>query len=106
MVRRDANKPFYTATVKLDNPLEFERVKRDFRYFFFEGKPCRALPYLQANFEEANVEVRNVDREMSSRDLENYFSRFGEVISCKVNIDEKHKSLGSGFVCFASPDYA
>ena len=112
-VRRDINKPFYTAVIRIDDSNQFEKVKQDFRYFPFEGKPCRALPYCQdllginlPKLQEQNVFIRKIDKSFKSDDLENSFKNFGGIISCKVSLDEQHKSRGYGFVCFQDPEYA
>lgn len=44
-VTRDINKPFYTARVKIEPQDKFEEVSKKLRYFSFNGKPCRGLPY-------------------------------------------------------------
>ena len=44
-VRRDPAKPFYTAMIKIDNPEKYHEIAKKLRFFNFEDKPCRALPY-------------------------------------------------------------
>lgn len=44
-VRRDPNKPFYSAVIKIENNDKFHEVAQKLRFFKLEGLPCRALPY-------------------------------------------------------------
>lgn len=44
-VRRELNKPFYSAIVKIDNADKYKDVVEALRYFDFDGHPCRGLPY-------------------------------------------------------------
>jgi len=112
-VRRDPGKPFYTAVIKIDNPDTFIEVAQKLRYFQLEGKPCRALPYqtdlLGSNVTrlmEQNLFVRKIPKDIHSEGLESMFKCYGDVISCKVSINEDHSSRGYGFVCFRDPEAA
>ena len=71
------------------------------------GKQCRALPFqnelLGSNItrlSENNLFVRKIPKNVYSQHLEEYFSRFGEIISCKVSLGDQHTTRGYGFVCF------
>ena len=108
-IRRDPNKPFFTAIVKVDEK-DFKRVAKELKYFEMDGKPCRALPFdkdlLGSNRNQTNknnVFVKLKDSEtdgLKSKDLEEKFSTFGEVKSAKVSINPDYTSRGYGFVCF------
>jgi polyadenylate-binding protein len=56
--------------------------------------------------EEHNIFIRKIPKEISSKGLEESYSSFGPVLSCKVSIDENYKSRGYGFVCFVNPEEA
>lgn len=43
---------------------------------------------------------------MYSEELENIFKVYGDIISCKVSLNEDHSSRGYGFVCFKEPENA
>jgi polyadenylate-binding protein len=48
--------------------------------------------------------VRKIPKSVFSDSLENHFARFGDIISCKVSLNEDHTSRGYGFVCFKDPE--
>jgi polyadenylate-binding protein len=112
-VRRDPNKPFYSAVIKIENTDKFHDVVKKLRFFKLEGYPCRALPYnpelLRSNIgklDEHNLFVRKIPKTIHSDGLEETFKQFGEIISTKVSIDENHLSKGYGFVSFKEADSA
>ncbi len=54
-------------------------------------------------FAECNIFVKKIDPSFDSKDLYNFFSRFGTVKSAKISlVPESHASRGYGFVWFAS----
>ena len=82
------------------------------RYFKYEEKDCRALPFdndfLGVNLpklQEQNIFIRKIDKNTTSEQLEEKYKNFGGVKSCKVSIDENYKSRGYGFVCFQDVEY-
>ncbi|KAF0990126.1 hypothetical protein HZS_5507 [Henneguya salminicola] len=52
--------------------------------------------------EYTNVFVKNFGLEWTHEDLKNAFSKFGEITSCLIQKDQQDKSLGFGFVNFAT----
>jgi hypothetical protein len=45
-IRRDPNRPFWTAVIRIDDPAVFEQAVTKLRFFNFNGRhPIRALPY-------------------------------------------------------------
>lgn len=114
-IRRDPNKPFYTAIVKINDQEKFKEVAKAMKYFEIEGKPCRALPYdrdlLGANRQQtakSNVFIKNIDKNLKSEDVEKKFTeKLGDVVkSTKVSINPDYTSRGYGFVLFTSQDEA
>jgi len=106
-VRRDLNKPFYQAVIQINDESRLREVAKALRYFEIQGKPCRALPFtnelLGTNVTKLggqNIFVRKVGKNCHGEDFEKVFSQFGEVLSCKVSLNEDHSSRGYGFVCF------
>ena len=77
------------------------------RYFTLDVKPVRALPYQQdllgtniTRLADQNIFVRKIPKDLVHEDLEKAFSKYGEIKSCKVSMNEDHTSRSYGFVCF------
>jgi len=46
-----------------------------------------------------NLIVKNLPKNITSKDLNTLFSEVGNVFSCKIPTNSKHNSEGFGFVC-------
>ncbi|MBW0507212.1 hypothetical protein O181_046927 [Austropuccinia psidii MF-1] len=57
-------------------------------------------------YQGVNLYIKNLDDECDDEKLQNEFTPFGTITSCKVMKDDKAVSKGFGFVCFSSPDEA
>ena len=53
-----------------------------------------------------NTFVRKIPKDKTPKELEEFFGKYGGIISCKISLDEKHRSRGYGFVCFNEPNAA
>ncbi|CAK0796087.1 unnamed protein product, partial [Prorocentrum cordatum] len=53
-----------------------------------------------------NLYIKNLDENTDDASLRALFEPFGTITSASTPIDDKGKSKGFGFVCFASPDEA
>jgi hypothetical protein len=105
--KRDPNRYFYSAVVKISDSAKFKEACEKLKYFEINGKPCRALPFdkellgaQRAKLANKNVFVKNVPKEKTSHDLDQFFSKFGSVKSAKLSINADHSSRGYGFVLF------
>lgn len=47
-----------------------------------------------------NCIVKNLPKNITSKDLNQLFSEVGNVFSCKIPLNSKNNSEGFGFVCF------
>jgi len=72
-IKRDPNKPFYTAMVKINDPEKFKQVATKMKYFDIDGKQCRALPFgrdllgINRNqISKNNIFVRHLDKNVNS----------------------------------------
>ncbi|TYI99839.1 hypothetical protein E1A91_A13G045200v1 [Gossypium mustelinum] len=57
-------------------------------------------------FQGANLYVKNLDDSISDEKLQELFSQYGIITSCKVMRDTSGISKGSGFVAFSTPEEA
>lgn len=47
-----------------------------------------------------NIIVKNLPKEISSKELSQMFTKVGDVFSAKIPVNSKQNSEGFGFVCF------
>ena len=110
-IRRDMNRPFYSAIIAIPEDEKFQQACKELRYFeLADGKPSRALPYdndlLGTNtlkVVDNNLFVRKIPKEMKPADLEAHWSTYGDIKSSKIALNPDHTSRGYGFVCFQDP---
>eukprot|EP01120_Amphizonella_sp_Union-15-10_P014492 TRINITY_DN7037_c0_g1_i1.p1 TRINITY_DN7037_c0_g1~~TRINITY_DN7037_c0_g1_i1.p1 ORF type:complete len:636 (-),score=132.88 TRINITY_DN7037_c0_g1_i1:34-1881(-) len=57
-------------------------------------------------YQGINLYIKNIEDEITENRLRSEFSRFGEISSVKIMVDEKRNSKGFGFVCFSTPEEA
>ena len=113
-IRRDLNRPFYSAVMQIPEEDKFQIACKEMRYFeLAPGKPSRALPFdndlLGSNPQKIvdhNIFVRRIPKELSPHGLEEHFSRYGDIKSLKISLNSDHESRGYGFVCFQDPTSA
>ena len=113
-IRRDLNRPFYSAIMTIPEEDKFNLACKEMRYFeLAPGKPSRALPFdndlLGSNPQKIvdhNIFVRKVPKEMTPQMLEEHFQRYGDIKSLKISLNSDHESRGYGFVCFQDPTSA
>ncbi|CAN6163610.1 unnamed protein product [Urochloa humidicola] len=51
-----------------------------------------------------NLYLKNLDDSINDEKLKNLFEEFGEITSCKVMVDSRGRSKGSGFVSFTTAE--
>ena len=87
-----------------------ERALDTMNFTVIRGRPCRIMwcqrdPSLRKTG-AGNVFVKNLDAGIDNKMLYDSFSIFGNILSCKVNVDKDGVSLGYGFVHFETVDAA
>lgn len=78
--------------------LQYEKIGR---------KQIRIMPKQdpRANL-KANLFVKDIDKEVTPKDLHNHFNTIGRVVTAQIATDASGKSLGYGYVQFESTEDA
>ena len=50
--------------------------------------------------------MKNVNKEVTPKEFDEYFSKFGTIISAKIAEDEEGESMGYGFVLYDNEESA
>ena len=115
-IKRAHFTPFYSAKVKLNNVTDMAKAKKEFKYPKICGRQARGLPWIpnvvgqdkRTQLIKNNIFYKFKDRnmEVSYEDLEAIFSKFGEVQSIKIPIDQNYKQKGFAYIMFAKEEDA
>jgi len=87
-----------------------ERVLDTLNNTIIKGKPCRIMwcqrdPSVRKSG-LGNIFIKNLDLSIGHKELYDTFSDFGNILSCKVALDENGHSKGFGFVHFENQESA
>ena len=87
---------------------EAQRAKEALNYQKVEGFEIRiCFKKLTSDFKEgANLFVKNIDKNATTKQLDELFSEFGKIVSCSIRTNIKGESLGYGYVQFESEEAA
>ncbi|KHN69696.1 polyadenylate-binding protein [Ordospora colligata] len=91
------------AFVTLGSEEEVERAIKEYKHYELHNRQIRLLKVISKEKmppEAGNIVVKNLPEEFTGKDLEDAFSMFGEITSCKVALTTNGKSKGYGFVQF------
>lgn len=96
--------------VNFNSPDDAERALDLLNYKEIKDRPCRLMwkqrdPSMRRSG-AGNVFIKNLDQTINSRILDDTFTGFGVVLSCKIVMDEEGKSKGYGFVQFETQEMA
>ena len=110
VLKRPQMKYFYYAFARFKDILNAKKLYDTVKFPELHGKVCRALPYdkdfLRGFQVEGNIFVKGFGGFWTHKELYEHFSEFGEIASCRVSIEEGHRSRGFGFVQFKKPEQA
>lgn len=98
------------AYVNFQQPADAERALDTMNFDLLSTRPMRIMwsqrdPALRKNG-VGNVFIKNLDKSIDNKALYDTFSTFGNILSCKIMIDETGNSKGYGFVHFETQEAA
>ncbi|KAJ8947032.1 hypothetical protein NQ318_019924 [Aromia moschata] len=96
--------------VNFSQAQDAERALDTMNFDLLKGKPIRIMwcqrdPALRKSG-IGNVFIKNLDKNIDNKAMYDTFSAFGNILSCKVALDETGYSKGYGFVHFESEEAA
>lgn len=98
------------AYVNFHSAQDAERALDTLNNTQISGRVCRIMwsqrdPSIRRSG-VGNIFIKNLDPQLTHKELHDVFSAFGNILSCKVQMDEKGGSKGFGFVHFESQEAA
>ena len=102
---------FGYAFIGFKNKVKAEEALQNLNYSRLCQKTLRISWYNREpnnfrNHPENNIFVKNVNKEVTPREFDEYFSKFGTIISAKIAEDEEGESMGYGFVLYDNEESA
>lgn len=96
--------------VNFHSAVDGEKALQEMNYAPIKGVPCRIMwsqrdPSVRRSG-DGNVFIKDLDASIDNKSLHELFSSFGNILSCKVALDERGVSKGYGFVHFESKESA
>jgi len=98
------------AYVNYHNLQDAERALDLLNFHEIKGQPCRVMwsqrdPSLRKTG-NGNIFIKNLDKTIDNKTLYDTFTAFGNILSCKVSLDDQGNSRGFGFVHYETGEAA
>lgn len=98
------------AYINFQQPADAERALDTMNFDLMKGKPIRIMwsqrdPSLRKSG-VGNLFIKNLDKNIDNKSMYDTFSAFGNILSCKVMLDENGLSKGYGFIHFETEEAA
>lgn len=98
------------AYVNYHNVADAERAQEQLNNSPIKDRPCRIMwsqrdPSLRKSG-KGNIFIKNLDSNIDHKALHDTFIQFGEILSCKVELDDANESKGYGYIQFATGESA
>lgn len=98
------------AYVNFHTAQDADRALEQLNTSSIKGRPCRIMwsqrdPSLRKSG-KGNIFIKNLDKKIDHKSLFDTFQQFGNILSCKIELDEHNESKGYGYIQFASQEVA
>jgi len=98
------------AYVNFHNVQDAERAIDEKNNSVIKDRPCRIMwtqrdPSLRKSG-KGNIFIKNLDTSIDHKTLHDTFAQFGQILSCKIELDDKQGSKGYGYIQFATQEAA
>jgi polyadenylate-binding protein len=98
------------AYVNFHSVLDAERALDTLNFTHIKNVPCRIMwshrdPSIRKS-SRGNIFIKNLDKSIDNKRLYDTFSRFGNILSCKISMDANMQSKGFAFVHFENEESA
>ena len=102
---------FGYAFIGFKNKVKAEQALQNLNYTRLCQKTLRISWYNREpnnfrNHPENNIFVKNISKEITPREFDEYFKKYGNIISAKIAEDEEGESMGYGFVLYDKEESA
>ena len=96
---------FDYAFIGFKNKVKTEQALQNLNYSGLCQKTFRIFCYIREpnnfrNHPENNIFVKNLSKEVTPREFDEYFAKYGTIINAKIAEDEEGESMRNGFVLY------